>query len=127
MVWSNYESNKYCKESYSLQIGSDSKKGFLKVCLKNDGAVRISYNDKSISEVIYLGVRDDGNSQILDKHFKLCDYDINFYEKSIYDKETVPAIIYENRRHLLEIGSGKILKAIYDFAINGIEKMEKQK
>ncbi len=119
MTWSNYGSNKYCKESYSLQIESDSKKGFLNVCLKNDGAVRISYNDKYISEVIYLGVRDDGSPKVLGKHLKPCDHDINFYEKLIYNKETVPAIIYGNRGHLLEIPSGNILKAIYDFAING--------
>ena len=40
---------------------------------------------------------------------------------------TVPSTIYENRGHLLEIGSGDILKAIYDFAINDIEEMEKNR
>jgi len=121
MAWKNYGSNKYCKESYLLQIGSDSKKGFLNVCLKNDGAVRISYNDKYISEVIYLGVRDYGNSKILDNHLCSHDLNLNIYEKLLYDKETVPATIYENRGYLFEIGSGEILKAIYNFAIDEIK------
>jgi len=121
MTWKNYGSNKYCKESYLLQIESDSKKGFLNVCLKNDGAVRISYNDKSISEVVYLGVRDNGNSKILDKHLCSQDLNLDICEKLLYDKETVPATIYENRRYLLEIPSGNILKAIYDFAIDEIK------
>jgi len=126
MAWTINEHTRYCKESYSLQVDSDSINGFLSVCLEMDGSVQISYNDKYISECINLGVDEDGSSKILNKH----SYKHNqngTYAKYVTTMETVPSTIYENRRHLLEIGSGKILKAISDFAINDIEEMEKNK
>ena len=126
MAWINNGSNEYCKESYSLQVDSDSTKGTLYVSLKMDGSVQISYNDKYISEGINLGVDEDGSSKILNKHSHQHSQNVLLIENYIMMGK-VPSVIYENRRHLLEIGSGDILKAIYDFAINDIEEMEKNR
>ena len=68
MAWTINEYIGSCKESYSLQVESDSIRGFLSVCLKMDGSVQVSYNDRYISEGINLGVDEDGSSKILNKH-----------------------------------------------------------
>ena len=125
MAWTINEHTGYCKESYSLQVESDSIRGTLTVCLEMDGNVQISYNDRYNSETMTLGVGEDGSSKILNKqsyHIQNGKYINNYIMMG-----TVPSTIYENRGHLLEIGSGKILKAIYDLAINDIEEMEKNK
>ena len=127
MAWINNGSNEYCKESYSLQVDSDSTKGTLNVSLKSDDTVQITYYDNYVYELVLLGIGEDGNPEILDKQSHSHDHDENIYEKLRYNDGTVPASIYDNRKCLLEIGSGEILKAIYDFATNKIVLMEKNK
>ena len=125
MAWTINEYIGSCKESYSLQVESDSIRGFLSVCLKMDGSVQVSYNDRNNSETMTLDVGEDGSSKILNKHsYHIQDEE---YIDNYIMMGTVPSTIYENRGHLLEIGSGKILKAIYDFAINDIEAMEEDR
>ena len=127
MAWTNNGTTEYCKESYSLQVESDSTEGTLNVCLKNDDTVQITYYDNYVYELVLLGIGEDGSPEILDKQSHSHDHDENIYEKLRYNDGTVPASIYDYRKRMLEIGSGKILKAIYDLATNEIVLMEKTK
>ncbi|MCK5235033.1 MAG: hypothetical protein KAJ88_04265 [Candidatus Aenigmarchaeota archaeon] len=120
-----------CKESYSLQVDSDSAEGILYVCLTLDNAVKITYKEDNRYGSIILGgnEEEESNRESVTGINISGNYELQseLLEETILQMTEVLKIIYKNRRHLLEIESGEILKAIYNFATNDIEEMEKEK
>ena len=144
MPWKSNGKSEFCTESYSLKenVGTPMMSS-MSVCLKTDGSVQIVYFNEKITERVVIGIDDDEKYTILEKDSMPLSTQIyhmigneeltrvslevikNNFNKS--DSNMMPKNIYNLRSHLLEIGSGEILKAIYDFATNKILLMEKNK
>ena len=136
MAWANNGPTDYCKESYSLQVQSDSLgKGTIDVCLRKDNYVQVvsNFNRDRLhkSELLVLGMKEESDSNIEIKSISntSCILNNDGFEQdnlSSYsfpglDDKQVPPMIYEFRTELLGIPSKEIIDIICGFAIDDIK------